>query len=51
MTARNLFDLLRPWIEGRPGNAAIVAPGGQEITYRRLGETIARSGRFQSARD
>jgi acyl-CoA synthetase (AMP-forming)/AMP-acid ligase II len=41
MSAQNLFDLLRPPIEGCPGNIAIVAPDGQEITYRRLGETIA----------
>lgn len=45
MTARNLFDLLRPSIEGKPGNVAIVAPDGQEITYRRLGEMIARFSR------
>lgn len=42
MTARNLFDLLRPAIEARPKAIAIVAPDGQEITYRRLGETITR---------
>lgn len=42
MTARNLFDLLRPAIEARPSAIAIVAPNGQEITYRRLGETITR---------
>jgi len=45
MTDRNLFDLLRSSIEDRPGNVAIVAPDGQEITYRRLGETIARFSR------
>ncbi|WP_119388467.1 class I adenylate-forming enzyme family protein [Taklimakanibacter lacteus] len=45
MTARNLFDLLRSPIEGSPGNVAIVTPDGQEITYRRLGETIARFAR------
>ena len=46
MTARNLFDLLRSPIEGSPGNVAIVAPDGQEITYRRVGEIIARFSRL-----
>ncbi len=45
MTARNLFDLLRPAIEGKPEAVAIVSPDGQEVTYRRLGETIARFAR------
>jgi acyl-coenzyme A synthetase/AMP-(fatty) acid ligase len=45
MTARNLFDLLRSPIEESPGNIAIVTPDGQEITYRRLGESIARFAR------
>lgn len=50
MTARNLFDLLRPAIEAKPDAVAIVAPDGQDITYRRLGETIARFAREARAR-
>ncbi|QIG48481.1 acyl--CoA ligase [Nordella sp. HKS 07] len=50
MTARNLFDLLRPAIEASPGSLAIVAPDGQEITYRRLGETIAHFAREARSR-
>lgn len=45
MTARNLFDLLRPAIEAKPDAVAIVAPDGQGITYQRLGETVARFAR------
>src|SRR5690349_1967114 len=50
MTARNLFDLLRPAIEAKPDAVAIVAPDGQDITYQRLGETIARFAREARAR-
>lgn len=50
MTARNLFDLLRPAIEARPEAIAIVAPDGQEISYTRLGQTIARFAREARAR-
>jgi acyl-coenzyme A synthetase/AMP-(fatty) acid ligase len=50
MTARNLFDLLRPAIEAKPDAVAMVAPDGQNITYRRLGETIASFAREARAR-
>jgi acyl-coenzyme A synthetase/AMP-(fatty) acid ligase len=50
MTARNLFDLLRPAIEAKPDAVAMVAPDGQDITYRRLGETITNFAREARAR-
>lgn len=49
MTARNLFDLLHDPIANHADDIAIAAPDGQEISYRRLGQTIARFSR--KARD
>jgi acyl-CoA synthetase (AMP-forming)/AMP-acid ligase II len=48
---RDLFELVEPTIRSQPERLAMLRPGGDEITYRRLGEIVdhytalcARSG-------